>query len=113
MASPVIPMGLEGIPLGITEVGAPGLLILVVALVLLGLYRRKLVPEKDLLDERKEKEDWKAAYEIEHQARRESDKQVGELAGAVDKSNQIGEMSLAILRALRDKADLTDRTDAQ
>jgi len=96
---------LEGIPLGLSEVGPVGLLVIVVGLLLLGLYRRKLVPERDLIDEQEEKVRWRAAYEMSEKARQESDRQVGELAKAVAESNELGKTSLAILRALRDKAD--------
>lgn len=96
---------LDGIPLSLTEVGPVGLLIIVVALLLLGLYRRKLVPEKDLIDEQTEKRQWQTAYERSEEARREADKQIGELIGAVGKSVELGELSVAMLQAMRDRAD--------
>lgn len=98
---------LEGIPLALGDIGPWGLLTLVVALIFLGMYRRKLVPEKELLDEQEEKRYWRAAAERSEEARREADQQVGELASAVGRSNELGEMSLAILRALRDQSGVT------
>lgn len=98
---------IEGIPLSVVDIGLDGFFTLAIAVLLLGLYRRKLVPEKDLLDEQEEKLRWRAAYERSEEARREADRQVGQLATAVAESNELGRTSLAILRALRDKADAT------
>ena len=96
---------LEGIPLGITEIGPVGLLVIVVGVIFLGMYRRKLVPEKDLLDEQAEKQQWSTAYERSEEARREADKQDGELIDAVAKNNELGELTVAMLKALRSRAD--------
>ena len=95
---------LEGIPLGITDLGTGGLLVLAIAIPVIMLYRRKLVPEKDLLDEREEKNYWRAAYEVSEKARQVSDAQVGDLIPAVAKSNELGELTVAMLRAMRDRA---------
>lgn len=87
---------LEGIPLNIIDLGPWGIVAIVVALVMLGLYRRKLVPEKDLLT-------WQAAYERSEAARQEADKQIGELIRAVAKSNELGETTVTMLQALREQ----------
>ena len=96
---------LDGIPLSLAEVGPVGLLVIVVALLLLGLYRRKLVPEKDLIDEQSEKKEWRTAYERAEAARAEQEKQVGELITAVAKNTELAELSVAMLQAMRDRAD--------
>lgn len=64
---------LEGIPIvGLT---APGLLLIIVLLMMLG----RIVPRSTLLDKAKDAEHWRSAYEKEREARAISDAQTVEL----------------------------------
>ncbi|MGC0251498.1 hypothetical protein [Pseudactinotalea sp. Z1748] len=96
---------IEGVSLGIADLGLGGLLILAVAVPMLMLYRGKIIPERHLLEALRERDRWREAAEVSQENVREANRQVSELATAVAKSNDLGELSVSILRALRDKAD--------
>ena len=95
---------LEGIPLGLVDLGGWGLWVITIFYMFRRLVTRRWVPEQDLLDEQAEKASWRAAYEKEREARGVADQQVGDLIGAVGKSNELGELTVAMLTAMRDRA---------
>lgn len=95
---------LESIPLNLPDIGGWALWVITILWMFRRLEGRHWVPEKDLLDEQARSATWRAAYERSDDARRVSDQQVGELIAAVSKGNELDELAVAMLTAMRDRA---------
>ena len=70
------------------------------------LLRRKIVPEQNLIDQQRETERWRTAYENEHTARLENLRQLDKLVEKTDLAAARDELAVSILQALREKAGL-------
>lgn len=88
---------IEGI--AITDVGATGLVAIVVVLILLG----RLVPRRHLEDVREDAAHWRRAAELTEQARAEEAAQTRRLLEASD-------MHTRLLESIRDAAQRRDET---
>lgn len=92
---------LTGLPLGQLSAGA------LVALIVLLILGRKLIPERYLLDAQAEAERWRQAYENERVARAEDSQQLQRLMEKTDLAAARDELVVSLLQSIREKAGIT------
>lgn len=92
---------LGGLPIGQLSAGA------LVALIVLLILRRKLVPEQYLIDQQAETERWRSAYENERTARAENSRQLEKLVEKTDLAAARDELVVSLLQSIRDRAGVT------